>query len=208
MKPKNPALLHTPEEKSASPYDIITCKAGISGCKNSLIDTKKIAQEIEKILDKLDFGEHIKSKHVLKGFNSGAKTKILYHMKFKAAVAGCPNSCSQPQIKDFGISGQARPAATENTCTECMECVRICKEKGAVKIINARPIFDYNLCVLCGDCAKVCPTEAIIIEKNGVRVMANGKLGRHPKLADMLKELADENEVYELLNKIVLEKMK
>lgn len=188
-----------PEEKSASPYDIITCKEGISGCKNSLIDTKKIAQEIEKILDKLGLGGHIKLK---------AKEKILYHMKFKAAVAGCPNSCSQPQIKDFGVSGQARPIATENTCTECMECVRICKEKGAVKIIDSRPIFDYTLCVLCGDCAKVCPTEAIIIEKTGMRVMANGKLGRHPKLANILAELADEGEVYKLLNNLVLEKMK
>lgn len=199
MKPKNPAYLHTPEEKSASPYDIITCKAGISGCKNSLMDTKNIAQEIEKILNKIGLGEYIKSK---------AKEKILYHMKFKAAIAGCPNSCSQPQIKDFGISGQARPAATKNTCTECMECVWICKEKGAVKIVNAKPIFDYILCVLCGDCAKVCPTEAIIIKKKGARVMANGKLGRHPKLADMLAELADENEVYELLEKLVLERIK
>ncbi|MBI5892361.1 MAG: 4Fe-4S binding protein [Deltaproteobacteria bacterium] len=199
MKPKSPTLIHTPEEKSASPYDIITCKHGISGCKNSLLDTKTIADRIKEILDELGLGEYIKSK---------AKAKILYHMKFKAAIAGCPNSCSQPQIKDFGISGQARPIATKNTCTECMECVRICKEKGAVQIIDARPIFDYTLCVLCGDCAKVCPTEAIIIEKKGARVMANGKLGRHPKLADMLAELADEDEVYKLLDKLVSERIK
>lgn len=28
---------------------------------------------------------------------------------FQVAIAGCPNSCSQPQIKDFGLQGQVIP---------------------------------------------------------------------------------------------------
>ena len=135
MKYQSP--LNIPKDNISSPYSIITCKAGQSGCKNSLIDTKKTAEEIHRILEKIGLGEYIKSKT-----NGG---KIPYHMKFKAAVAGCPNSCSQPQIKDFGVSGQAMPIAVLNRCTECMECVVICREKGAVDVIDARPVFDYNL---------------------------------------------------------------
>src|SRR3989304_2074662 len=55
---------------------------------------KPIAEKIEALLDELGLGEHIRAK---------AKGRLLYHMKFKVALAGCPNSCSQPQIKTFGI---------------------------------------------------------------------------------------------------------
>jgi dissimilatory sulfite reductase (desulfoviridin) alpha/beta subunit len=88
-----------------------------------------------------------------------------------------------------------------------MKCVEICKEEGAATIIDATPVFDYNLCIYCEDCAKVCPTESIVIEKKGIKVMANGKLGRHPRIADILKELANEDEIYEVLKKVVEEYM-
>ena len=201
MKPKDAlkiAPLPTPEEKAVSPYDIVICRAGTTGCPHAIINPKPIADKIEALLDELGLGEHIKAK---------ARGKLLYHMKFKVALAGCPNSCSQPQIKTFGISGQSRPVATDAPCTECMQCVEICKEEGAVKIVDAKPVFDYSLCVLCDDCAEVCPTESIVIEKKGVKVMTRGKLGRHPKLADVIKELATEDEVYEILKSVAEEYM-
>lgn len=37
--------------------------------------------------------------------------------------------------------------------------------------------------------------------------MAHGKLGRHPKLAEVIKELATEDEIYEVLKKVVEEYM-
>ena len=192
------APLPTPEEKAVSPYDIVICRAGTIGCPHAIINPKPIADKIEALLDELGLGEHIKAK---------ARGKLLYHMKFKVALAGCPNSCSQPQIKTFGISGQSRPVATDAPCTECMQCVEICKEEGAVKIEDTKPVFDYSLCVLCDDCAEVCPTESIVIEKRGAKVMANGKLGRHPKLADVIKELASEDEIYEILKEVAEEYM-
>ena len=202
MKPKDALKIApppSPEEKAVSPYDITICKAGTKGCPHAIINPKPIAEKIEALLDELGLGEHIRAK---------AKGRLLYHMKFKVALAGCPNSCSQPQIKTFGISGQAKPVATDSPCIECMKCVEICKEEGAVKIIDATPVFDYNLCIYCEDCAKVCPTESIVIEKKGIKVMANGKLGRHPRIADILKELANEDEIYEVLKKVVEEYMK
>lgn len=202
MKPKEALKIApppSPEEKAVSPYDIAICRGGTTGCPHAVINPKDIIPKIEAMLDGLGLGEHIKAK---------AKGKLLYHMKFKMAIACCPNSCSQPQIKTFGLSGQAKPVATDESCTECMQCVEICKEEGAVQIIDAKPVFDYNLCVFCDDCAEVCPTESIVIEKNGYKVMARGKLGRHPKLADLLKEFATEDEVLEILKSVVEEYMK
>lgn len=201
MKPKEAfkiAPSPIPEEKTASPYDIVICRAGTTGCPHAIINPKPIAEKIEKLLDELRLGEHIKAK---------ARGKLLYHMKFKAAIAGCPNSCSQPQIKTFGVSGQAKPIATDAPCVECMKCVDVCKEEGAVKIMDAKPVFDYNLCVFCDDCAEVCPTESIVIEKKGVKIMVNGKLGRHPNLADVIRELATEDEIYEILKDVAKEQM-
>ena len=188
-----------PEEKAVSPYDIAICRAGTTGCPHAIINPKPIADKIETLLDELGLGGHIKAK---------ARGKLLYHMKFKVALAGCPNACSQPQIKAFGISGQAKPIVTDAPCIECMKCTEICKEEGAVRIIGARPVFDYNLCVLCDDCAEACPTGSIVIEKKGARIMASGKLGRHPKLADVLKELANEDDVYAILKQVVEEYMR
>ena len=37
--------------------------------------------------------------------------------------------------------------------------------------------------------------------------MANGKLGRHPRLADVIKEFATEDEVYEILKEVAEEYM-
>lgn len=207
MKHPNPSTTDILKKNDASPYDIAVCRAGTKGCKNALVDVSGIAENLQDALDKLNVGECIRLNPAAKGLSSSHNGSIPYRMKFKAAVAGCPNSCSQPQIKDFGISGQARPLATENPCTKCMECVGICKEKGAVLITDAMPVFDYSLCVLCGDCAKVCPTEAIIIEKKGLKVMVNGKLGRHPRLAETRGELVPENKLYRFVEEIVAKKI-
>ncbi len=195
MKPKESLKIApppTPEDKTISPYDIAVCRAGTVGCPNAIINPKPISKKVEAIMDELGLGEHIKAK-------AGGKA----HIKFRVGLSGCPNSCSQPQIKNFGISGQAKPLPSDAECIECMKCVDICKEDGAVKIIDAKPVFDYSLCVFCDDCAEVCPTGSIVIEKKGFKVMANGKLGRHPKLADVIKELAAEDEIYEILKDVV-----
>ncbi len=182
------------KEKKTSPYDITVCRAGKSGCIHALINPKTISEKIEKALDELGLGEHIMSR---------VKKRLIYHMRFKVTLAGCPNCCPQPQIKDFGISGQAIPAVTENPCTECMKCVKICKEEGAVVVENAMPVFDYDLCVFCGDCERVCPTGTIENKKVGIRVMAGGRLGRHPQLAKVLKDMADEDYVLVALKEMV-----
>jgi dissimilatory sulfite reductase (desulfoviridin) alpha/beta subunit len=194
---KKPSKIPPPlasKEKKTSPYDIAICRAGKSGCIHALINPKTISEKIEKTLDELCLREHIMSR---------VKKRLLYHMRFKVALAGCPNCCPQPQIKDFGISGQAIPAVTENPCIECMKCVKVCKEDGAILIEDTVPVFDYDLCVFCGDCERVCPTGTIENKKVKMRVMAGGRLGRHPQLAEALEEMADEDGVLEVLKEVV-----
>jgi len=182
------------EDQTDSPYDISLCKAGTKGCIHAVINPAGIAKGIEKLLDKLQLGEHIKAR---------VKKKLILHQKFRVALAGCPNCCPQPQIKDFGIHGQAVPVYTETPCVECMECVDVCKEVEAIRVNDAIPIFDYDLCVFCGDCEKICPTGSIENKQIGLRIMAGGRLGRHPQLAVILKELADEDSVYEILQDLI-----
>jgi dissimilatory sulfite reductase (desulfoviridin) alpha/beta subunit len=122
---------------------------------------------------------------------SRVKGPVLRHHKFCISISGCPNSCSQPQIADFGVQGRARPAVGPGDCNGCGECVRICKE-GSVTIPDNQPAFDHSLCINCDDCAAICPTRAIIVEEYGQSVLVGGKLGRHPQLAQTLFEFTDE----------------
>jgi dissimilatory sulfite reductase (desulfoviridin) alpha/beta subunit len=80
-----------------------------------------------------------------------------------------------------------------------LQCVAACKE-GAIRVVDAEPIIDWDLCARCGDCAAACPTGSLVVEKKGFTILVGGKLGRHPKLAEKLVELADEETVYEALS--------
>lgn len=167
--------------------ELRVCKAGVKGCRNAVVDVKAIAERLMENLNNSGIEEEI---------ISTSEGPVKKHQFFTMAIAGCPNCCSQPQIKDFGFSGQAEPVRGEAECIECMKCVEVCEEEGAVQIINGAPVFNMELCVKCGKCAKVCPTESIIIKDQGVRVMAGGMIGRHPQLAYTLNELTKDAESF------------
>jgi anaerobic sulfite reductase subunit C len=162
-------------------YDVKVC-GGAYGCPRTLFDVNALAQKIIARLEASDLSEAILSR---------VAGPVLRHHKFSVALAGCPNSCSQPQINDFGVQGRARVEIGPGTCIDCRECVRVCGE-GAMKVEDATPEIDRVKCVDCGDCAVVCPTEALIQEKKGYTILSGGKLGRHPQLARELFDFADE----------------
>ncbi len=190
----SPVPYEDDEEPSSPRYDISICKAGTTGCSHAVINPQNISDKIKELLDESGLGNHI---------SAIDKKKLLYHKKFRVALAACPNSCPQPQIKDFGVSGQAVPVATDEPCSECMQCVDVCKEEGAVCVKDAIPIFNYKICVYCGDCEKICPTGSITNERVGMRVMAGGRLGRHPRLAMIMDDMADEGTLLEILRDIL-----
>ena len=121
---------------------------------------------------------------------------------FRAAVAECPNACSQPQIKDFGVIRQSLPGRGEGACTNCGLCVKACRENG-IKLCGTGPAVNFDLCARCGACVKACPEGALVSQKKSFSVYVGGRLGRHPRLGVLALELADEEGVLLALRAVV-----
>lgn len=188
-------LQKTGGDKNSPLFVLNTCRAGQSGCPNSLYDVKGLAEKIKIKAQEGHFSERLEQKYPITG-------NTLYHHRFQACLAGCPNACSQPQIKDFGLIGQRKPDVSEEVCIQCMKCVEACLEN-AIEVMEAGPVFDYSKCISCGQCQLACPTGTIIIDSQGLRVMAGGKLGRHPKLAENIAEFAAETEALVILENLI-----
>lgn len=176
------------EKIQSNLFSVESCRAE-RGCPRALINPTELKKRLENIFQEINFAElRIK----LLG------EKILHHHLFKVALAGCPNCCSQPQIKDFGASFKVEPAVNNDLCSGCGLCIRSCKERG-LYMSEKGIVFDETLCVGCGDCQRVCPTKAINVRESSWNVMAGGKLGRHPQLALTLALKENEDQVGALL---------
>jgi dissimilatory sulfite reductase (desulfoviridin) alpha/beta subunit len=175
-------------------YRIEAC-SGRGGCPNLANESASLFKQIEELLAQKDLIGFLKRN--LKG-------SLKFHHEFRVALADCPNSCSQPQIKDIGIIGAVMPAITEEPCSLCEECVAVCKDK-AIRISNlkARPEINTDLCLMCGLCVKACPTGAISEGERGFRVQIGGKLGRRPRLARELPGIYNEADVLNIINRCI-----
>lgn len=162
-------------------YEVRVC-GGASGCPRSLFDTGRIARKAISIIEGSGVCEAVEKR---------ARGPILRHHKLIVSISGCANSCSQPQIADFGVQGRARPVVGPGECSGCGACVGVCRE-GAIRIDSGAPFLDRSRCIDCGDCAAACPVRAISVEQQGFSVLMGGKLGRHARLADVLFDLTDE----------------
>jgi len=121
---------------------------------------------------------------------------------FRAAAAECPNACSQPQIKDFGVIQQSLPGKGGGACTNCGLCVKACRENG-ITLNGKGPSINFGLCARCGACVKACPAGALSIEKKGFSVFIGGRLGRHPRLGARMIEITDEEGVLRALRAVI-----
>jgi dissimilatory sulfite reductase (desulfoviridin) alpha/beta subunit len=105
--------------------------------------------------------------------------------KFKISVTGCPRSCAKPQDNDFGFEGAVKPAYHQNECISCGVCADICPSD-AITMEDGYPVIDREKCIHCGECVTSCPTEAWQIGEQGVKVWAGGRIGRDPKLGEVV----------------------
>ncbi len=169
-------------------YTIRVCGAA-AGCPRARVEVSSLAERLRAILGASGLDRHLQER---------IHGPILSHHKFRVAVSGCPNACSQPQIVDFGVIGRARPELGPGHCTQCLACVRICSGN-AIEVVDGVPRIDRPKCINCGDCIDVCPVEALAVGATGYSVLVGGRLGRHPRLAETLVEFADAQQVEESL---------
>jgi anaerobic sulfite reductase subunit C len=166
---------------------------GAAGCPLTLMDLKPLAMRLA------DLAKEQKLEDFIAGSHDGP---TLFHHQFKIALAGCPNNCSQPQIADFSVIGQAKPVRTQGKCNQCGLCVKACKEQ-SIFLEADGPVFNYDLCLNCGDCTRYCAKEAITNSPVRYQVLIGGKLGRHPHLALTVANEADWTTVEELFKKAI-----
>jgi anaerobic sulfite reductase subunit C len=161
-------------EEEIKGYQIETC-FGTGGCENRTVESAHLIAEMERILSRRDFPSFLRER-------VGGRLK--FHHELRVSVSDCPNACSRPQIADIGIMGARRPQLSDEPCTGCGACEKICLEH-AVRggDGNGRvPAFDAKSCVGCGKCLDACPSGALGEGARGYRILVGGKLGRHPRL--------------------------
>ena len=180
-------------DKEGNPvlYQVKSCRGAEVNCPFLITDSDILSDKLRNRLEELHFTEKLIDK---------VEGQILPHHTMKLAVSGCPNSCSMPQIKDFGVHA-VEPVSVDPDCKciECMKCVEACRED-AIMVKNGNVTIDKEKCVHCGLCAKVCPTGTIKAEKKKYRVMIGGKVGRHPRFALDLLPQADESTTLKALD--------
>lgn len=179
-------------QKEISGYQLDSC-FGTGGCPNRVMDGTPLLESMAAILSKTDLKEFL-SKRV--------NGPLKFHHQFRVTLSECPNACSQPQIKDFGIIAAAVPIVSVKKCSFCGRCAEICQERAiALTPAKRQPVLIVKSCLFCGKCVHACPTETLKFQKKGYRVQLGGKLGRHPRLAQELPGLFSEEKVIEILKK-------
>lgn len=126
--------------------------------------------------------------------------KLNRHQGFQIHVSACPNGCSRPHIADIGFMRACKPQVEADLCTACGECAQACPDE-AIAMIDGRPLIDPATCIDCGRCTLVCPVQAMQCVRSGWRVLAGGRLGRHPRLAQELEGWHDDDAALSILDR-------
>ncbi len=170
-----------------------TCRGGKTGCPNSCFPHKEVTEGLQALASDPRLNQELRDR---------ISGPVLYHHVFRISLSGCPNSCSQPQVKDIGIQGQRVPKVERNECNGCGNCRETCPDK-AIKIKDGTAFIDKASCLNCGLCIKACPSGAITAEKTGFRVVVGGKLGRKPQLARELCPIVGKEEIVPLVEALI-----
>ncbi len=181
------------QEPEVRGYRLETC-FGARECTNRVLGPTDLVERLDELFSSLD----------LKAFLHQRVSGLLkMHHEFRVSMSFCPNACSRPQIADLGIIGAVGPEITDEACCHCRECLQECRE-GAISLAEGQtPVIHEERCLYCGHCTRVCPTSTLKAGREGFRLLAGGKLGRHPRLGHELPGIFSEDEVIEKSEKII-----
>ncbi len=173
-------------------FEIEAC-FGASGCKNRANGSEELAGELETMLLRRDIAGFLKER---------TNGEVKFHHELRVCFSDCPNACSRPQIADIGIIGAVRAGIIEDKCGGCGTCVEACTE-GAIHMDRGAAVarIDANSCVMCGKCIPECPSGAIEEAQKGWRILAGGKLGRHPQLGKEMEGIYSREEAIKLVER-------
>ena len=117
----------------------VTSCQGTRTCPAGVIDSPKIAMEIER--------QH-----------GGRELPN----KITCSVTGCPNNCMKVDANDIGIKGAVEPQFVRENCIFCGMCAKICKV-GAIEVDRVKKIWtiDRDKCINCGRCVKACKKSGL-----------------------------------------------
>ncbi len=157
---------------------IVACPGGET-CRWGVIDTKKLARE----LDTRYFKQETPS-------------------KFKLAVTGCANNCTKANENDIGIRGAIEPEWSSPECTDCGLCVSLCPLSAIERKDSDEGysyVIDQDRCINCSICTSLCPTNAWVAARKGYTLFIGGTMGRIPRFASVLKKMVVTDEELFLL---------
>ncbi len=173
-----------------------SCHNEVNNCPHVLIKTSQWKDAVEGWILENDIHERLRVK--IRG------SKILFHHKLKISISGCPNACSRPQIADIGIVGYVKPLVDPDDCTVCGACEKVCKDR-AITVNEAAPVFDRKACLGCTLCRDICPNDCIRLSEPAVRILAGGKLGRHPHLANVVGTADTPEQMIHLIDRLAID---
>ncbi len=158
---------------------IIACP-GNATCRFGCIDTRAIAEEVDRRYFRMD---------------------VPY--KLKMGVTGCPNNCGKAREADIGVMGIRTPRWSAEACTQCGACVQLCPVQ-AISCENDQYLRNTDRCINCSACSVLCPAKAWGPESFGYTLLIGGTLGKKPRLAVPLKEnIQKTGELFELIDRTI-----
>jgi len=171
-------------------YRIETC-FGTGGCPNRAVEDDDLVKRLEKLVSGKNLREFLKER---------VQGPLKIHHEFRIVISDCPNACSRPQITDVGIIGAWCPRVTDEICSDCGMCLEACKEGAILLAENAPVLINKDKCLACGQCISACPTGTISGSDRGYRLLAGGKLGRHPQLGKELPGIYSPDDVLKIVD--------
>jgi dissimilatory sulfite reductase (desulfoviridin) alpha/beta subunit len=159
------------QETMITGFKVENCFAS-GGCPNRVLETDALVRRLEFCLSSQDLLSFLKKR---------VEGHLRFHHEFRVSVAGCPNACSQPQIRDMGIFALRFPGISQKDCSRCGLCVAVCPDRALLLKEDGIGV-DRNRCMGCGLCIAACGEGVLKVQEEGFRILLGGRLGRHPRL--------------------------